>query len=176
MLCDECGKRPATVHITKIENGNKTDIHLCEQCAMSKNPMNINTSFSINDLLAGILNNTPSLPVKMDLLDVPKCSVCGLNFNQFRQTGRFGCSNCYKVFGGRLNPIFQRLHGNISHTGKIPIRAGGSMRKVREIEKLRSELSNVIKNEEYERAAEIRDRIRELEKEGRGDENEKLDN
>lgn len=69
MLCDECGKRPATVHITKIENGKKTDIHLCEQCAVSKGPLSINTSFSINDLLTGILNNAAYLPIKVDFLE-----------------------------------------------------------------------------------------------------------
>ena len=169
MLCDECRKRPATVHITKIENGKKTDFHLCEQCAVSKSPLAINTSFSINDLLTGILNNAASLPIKVDFLEDLKCSVCGLNYNHFRETGRFGCSNCYKSFGERLNPLFRRLHGNISHTGKIPVRAGGNMRTVREIEKLKIELSSVIKNEEYEKAAEIRDKIKELERVKKGE-------
>ena len=150
MLCDECGKRPANVHITKIENGKKTDFHLCEQCAVNKGALGINTSFSVNDLLTGILNNVSSFPVKMDFVDEPKCSICGLTYSKFRETGRFGCSNCYDVFGQRLNPLFQRLHGNINHIGKIPARAGGSIRKIRELERLKSELSNMVKMEEYE--------------------------
>lgn len=169
MLCEECGKKPATVHITKIENGKKTDIHLCEQCALSKNPFVINTSFSINDLLTGMLNNAASLPIKVDFLDDPKCSVCGLNYSHFRETGRFGCSNCYKSFGERLNPLFRRLHGNISHTGKIPVRTGGKLQKARDIEKLKAELAAAVKNEEYEKAAEIRDKIRELDKINKGE-------
>lgn len=169
MLCDECGKNPANVHITKIVNGVKTDTHLCEECAMKMNPLNIDTSFSINDLLTGIMNNFAPSPVKMDVLEEPKCSVCGLRHSQFRKTGRFGCSNCYKTFGDRLNPLFKRLHGNISHTGKIPERTGMGMRQAREIEKLKIELSISIKNEEYEKAAEIRDRIRELEKQNKGE-------
>lgn len=170
MLCDDCGKRVATVHITKIENGKKSDFHLCEQCAMSKNSISINTSFSINDLLTGILNNTDYFPIKVDFLEELKCSVCGLSYKRFRETGRFGCSNCYKTFGDRLNPLFRRLHGNISHLGKIPVRAGGKMKKVREIEKLKAALNFAVKNEEYEKAAEIRDRIRELDKINKGEE------
>ncbi len=164
MLCDDCGKRVATVHITKIENGEKTDYHFCEQCALTKNPISINTSFSINDLLTGILNNTNYFPIKLDFSEELKCSVCGLSYSRFKETGRFGCSNCYKTFGDRLNPLFRRLHGNIGHLGKIPVRTGSKMKKAREIEKLRAALSSAIKSEEYEKAAEIRDKIREMDK------------
>ncbi len=170
MLCDNCGKRVATVHITKIENGKKTDFHLCEQCAMSKNAVSINTSFSISDLLTGILNNTEYFPLKFDFQEELKCPVCGLSYSRFRETGRFGCSNCYKAFGDRLNPLFRRLHGNINHLGKIPVRSGGKMKKVREIEKLKIALNFAVKNEEYEKAAEIRDRIKELDRISKGEE------
>ncbi len=164
MLCDDCGKRVATVHITKIQNGKKTDFHLCEQCAMSKNPISISTSFSINDILTGILNNADYFPMKFDFAEELKCSVCGLTYSRFRETGRFGCGNCYKTFGDKLNPLFRRLHGNISHFGKIPVRTGSKMKQAREIEKLKAALSNAVKNEEYEKAADIRDRIRELDR------------
>lgn len=31
MMCQECGQRPATLHFTKIVNGDKTEFHLCER-------------------------------------------------------------------------------------------------------------------------------------------------
>lgn len=164
MICSECGKRPATVHITKIENGKKSDMHLCEQCALAKGALNFNTGFSINDLLTGILNNGDALPIKMDFMDDPVCPVCGIKYSRFRETGRFGCGSCYKTFGDRLIPLFRRIHGNINHTGKIPGRAGVRLKAVREMEILKTELTNAIKNEEYEKAAEIRDKIRALDK------------
>lgn len=164
MICSECGKRPATVHITKIENGKKSDMHLCEQCALAKGALNFNTGFSINDLLTGILNNGAALPIKMDFMDDPVCPVCGIKYSRFRETGRFGCGSCYKTFGDRLIPLFRRIHGNINHTGKIPGRAGVRLKAVREMEILKTELTNAIKNEEYEKAAEIRDKIRALDK------------
>jgi protein arginine kinase activator len=162
MQCDECGKRPATVHITKIENGKKTDRHLCEQCAAENNGISFNTTFSINDILTGLMNPGGVLPFKMDVVKDVKCDVCGLSYNRFRETGRFGCSHCYKVFGDKLNPLFKKLHGNINHTGKIPNKAGGRMKVAKEIERLKQQLHTAVANEEYEKAAEIRDRIREL--------------
>jgi protein arginine kinase activator len=169
MLCDECAKRPATVHITKVENGKKTDIHLCEQCAMQKNLFSLSTSFSVNDLLAGLLNSGGAALKKADMVNDIKCDVCGLSYSKFKETGRFGCGNCYKVFGERLNPLFKKVHGNTNHTGKIPNRAGGRIKELREIEKLKRQLDEAIGNEEYEKAAAIRDKIREINKAGKGE-------
>lgn len=162
MQCDECGKKPASVHITKVENGKKTDMHLCEQCAMQKNAIGFNMTFSVNDLLAGLINSGSVLPFKVDIVQNPTCSTCGLSYNQFRETGKFGCGNCYKEFGEKLNPILRKVQGNVNHTGKIPVKAGTKLKRVREIEKLKQELSAAITNEEYEKAAELRDKIKEL--------------
>lgn len=169
MICEECGKRPASVHITKVENGKKSDMHLCEQCAMQKNLLGISTSFSINDLLTGLLNSSGVQPIKMDMVKELKCDVCGLSYGKFRETGRFGCSNCYEVFGEKLNPLFKKVHGNTNHTGKIPNRAGGRIKMLRETEKLKQELDEAIRNEEYEKAATIRDKIREINKTEKGE-------
>lgn len=169
MQCDECGKRPATVHITKIENGKKTERHLCEQCAVENNALSINTTFSINDILTGLMNTGNVLPLKKDMAKELKCEVCGLSYSRFKETGRFGCSHCYEVFGDRLDPLFKKLHGNTGHIGKIPNRAGGRIRLAREIDKLKQELNAAISSEEYERAAEIRDRIRALSSKEQGE-------
>lgn len=169
MICDECGKRPAAVHITKVENGKKSDIHLCEQCAMQKNLLSLSTSFSVNDLLAGLLNSGGASQVKAEMVNEVKCNVCGLSYGKFRETGRFGCGNCYKVFGERLNPLFKKVHGNTSHTGKIPNRAGGRIKVLREVERLKQQLDEAIRNEEYEKAADLRDKIRDLNNAGKGE-------
>ncbi len=175
MNCEECGKKPATVHITKIENGKKTDTHLCEQCSaflnivVPKNNIVINTSFSVNDLLAGLLNSGGMLPIKVGFVQDVKCDICGLTFSKFRETGRFGCSSCYKTFGERLNPLLKKVHGNITHTGKVPNKAGGRIKTVRVIERLKHELELAVKSEEYEKAAQLRDKIKELSGSGRGD-------
>lgn len=173
MLCEQCGKRPASVHITKVENGKKTDIHLCENCA-SYNTISMNTNFTFGDILAGLINSN-SVPLKIDVVQDTKCNICGLSYTKFKETGRFGCSNCYTVFGERLNPLFKRVHGNINHTGKIPERAGSRIKSIRLLDKLKNELSEAIKHEEYEKAADLRDQIRALSNRGEEEKQNELD-
>jgi protein arginine kinase activator len=175
MQCEECGKKLASVHIIKIENGNKTDMHLCEQCAVQKKPITIKANFSMQDLVAGILKSGTMGPFKVDIVHEAKCTVCGLTYSKFKATGKFGCSNCYKVFGEKLNPLFKRLHGNIIHTGKLPSKAGNKIKLDREIEKLKQELNTAVNNEEYEKAAEIRDKIRDISSKEQEEQNGQLD-
>ena len=166
MLCQECGKRPATLHFTKIVNGDKTEFHFCEVCAREKGesiPGTVN-GFSIHNLLSGFLDleSSPSGIRKKN--PTTRCEQCGLTYAQFSKIGRFGCSNCYRQFHDRLDPLFKRVHGSTVHVGKIPNRQGKKMKYKREIEQLKRELQYKIEREEFEQAAKIRDQIRALEK------------
>ncbi|MDB5085723.1 MAG: hypothetical protein JWN30_2609 [Bacilli bacterium] len=166
MDCSECGNRPATVYFTKITNGSKTEMHLCEVCAKEKGELLGTTpnGFSINSLLAGILNfESQGIPVSAP--QTLRCNTCGLTFNQFSQIGRFGCSDCYQAFEPRLDPLLRRIHGGTTHTGKIPARSGGVIQKRREIDQLRHQLNDRIQKEKFEEAASLRDQIRALESE-----------
>jgi len=63
MICQECNQRPAALHFTKIINGEKTEVHLCEKCAQEKGEMfifNGESGFAFNNLLAGLLNIDPT--------------------------------------------------------------------------------------------------------------------
>ncbi|PZE19170.1 UvrB/UvrC motif-containing protein [Paenibacillus xerothermodurans] len=167
MLCQECGKRQATLHFTKILNGEKTEFHICETCAREKGEMIPGTpnGFSIHNLLSGILNFEPPSQSSLSSKRQPtRCEHCGLTYSQFSKVGRFGCSSCYKHFDDKLDPLFKRVHGNTVHTGKVPKRSGGLIKRKREIETLKKELLLRIKQEEFEEAAQLRDEIRELEK------------
>ncbi|WP_078543175.1 UvrB/UvrC motif-containing protein [Litchfieldia alkalitelluris] len=173
MICQECNKRPATLHFTKIVNGDKTEVHICEHCAHEKSEMFMfsgNNGFSIHNLLAGLLNIEPAMaePSKdtaFQKSEVIQCEKCKMTFSQFAKVGRFGCSNCYKTFGNQLNPILKRVHsGNTTHNGKIPKRIGGSIHLRKQISELKGSLQEFISLEEFEKAAEVRDQVRELER------------
>lgn len=159
MLCNECGKNEARVHVTHIINGKKTESHLCEECA-KKNQTFLNSSFSMENLFSEMLNNafntTTYYPSK-------GCLKCGMTFDEFRNTGKFGCSDCIGTFKNRLMPVVKNIQGYDIHTGKIPKRAGGSYKIQKDIEKLKVQLKQAVENEEYEQAAQLRDKIRELE-------------
>jgi protein arginine kinase activator len=170
MVCQQCQKRPATVHITKIANGEKTQIHLCEECAKQKHisfsglsPFGFDEEpgFSIGKLLSSFFED-PALDYGNRAQGM-KCDRCGLTFPRFSQSGRFGCSECYSAFRGQLDPMLRKIHGKTYHVGKVPHRTGGEIRKKNEINRLKRELQEAINAEEYERAAVLRDRIKEME-------------
>lgn len=161
MNCQECGVRPATLHFTKIVNGQKAEYHICDACAREKGEMIHGNVFSIHNLLSGLLNYDP---VGSKVVAKPdRCETCGLTYNQFSQSGKFGCSDCYKAFDNRLEPLFKRVHGNTIHGGKIPKRAGESIGLKRQLQELKRQLAKKIEREEFEEAAKIRDEIRQLE-------------
>lgn len=167
MLCQECGKKQATLHFTKILNGEKTEFHICESCAREKGELIPGTpnGFSIHNLLSGLLDFEPSSHNPLAAKTPPtRCEQCGLTYTQFSKVGRFGCSSCYKHFADKLDPLFKRVHGNTFHTGKVPKRSGGLIKYKREIESLKKELLLRIEKEEFEEAAQLRDVIRDLEK------------
>ncbi|MFB9329555.1 UvrB/UvrC motif-containing protein [Paenibacillus aurantiacus] len=169
MLCQECGKRPATLHFTKIVGGEKNEFHICESCAREKGEGLPGTpnGFSIHSLLSGLLDFEPGnggasggFAIKQPV----RCDKCGLTYAQFSKMGRFGCSKCYSQFGDKIDPILKRVHGSTAHVGKVPKRAGTAIQLKREIETLRRELQEHIEREEFENAAQLRDRIREIER------------
>lgn len=168
MLCQECQKRKATVHLTKIINGEQSVQHLCEQCAQEKGEFVFNhPPFSIHSLLTGLMNMDAQPSENLLDFTAPKvqCKNCGLTFAQFGQIGRFGCSECYQTFGERLMPLMRRIHGSTQHMGTVPRRAGGAVKLKRNLDELKQQLQSLIVREEFEEAAKVRDRIRELESE-----------
>ena len=170
MLCPECGQRPATLHFTKIINGKKSEYHLCEVCAQEKEEYlpGQDSGFSFHQLLSGLLNfdfdtgspNSSSVVQPQTL----RCQSCGMTYKQFSKLGRFGCSDCYDTFREYLDPIFRKMHGHTIHRGKIPSRTQGELKIRRELETLKQELERLIQTEEFEKAAEVRDKIRDLQK------------
>jgi protein arginine kinase activator len=177
MICQECNQRPAALHFTKIINGEKTEVHLCEKCAQEKGEMFMiggETGFAFNNLLAGLLNidsyqKPNQSPFHQE--EILQCEHCSMTFPQFLKVGRFGCAYCYETFKEQLKPVLRRLHsGNWTHNGKIPKRIGGSIYLRKQIDELKHDLRNAISHEEFEKAAEIRDEIRTLEKQLNGSE------
>ena len=170
MLCQSCGKNSASVHVTQIINGDKTEVYLCESCAREKGEIGFpfEGKFPLHQLFSGFLGISPSVGEETPRKAFQgglQCDSCGLTHAQFDQIGRFGCSNCYEAFGDALIPLFRRLHGNQKHMGKIPARAGADVKVRKEIEYLRDEMQKKVAEEAFEEAARIRDKIRSLENE-----------
>ena len=161
MLCDICGKNPATVHLTEIVDDQMTELHLCEECARQKS-IQMEQQFGLSDLLAGLAEfEKPALQKEAVLL---KCSNCDLTYTDFKKIGRLGCSECYSTFRKYLGPLLKRIHGSSLHLGKSPLKVTKALKKKIDLSSLRYELQKAIEREAFEEAAKIRDQLRELEK------------
>jgi protein arginine kinase activator len=157
MICQFCKKNVATVHLTEFTDGKKQEVHLCEECARKKG-LSVKTNFSLQDLLSSLMaQKKESFPEEVLQL---KCPSCGLTFSQFRESGRFGCPQDYHVFQKGLIPLLERIHGSSRHFGKVPEKIDSDTAKERALLDLRNQLEDAIQHEEYERAAQLRDRIR----------------
>ncbi|MFH1219833.1 MAG: UvrB/UvrC motif-containing protein [Candidatus Eisenbacteria bacterium] len=157
MLCDNCGKEIAKVHYKEIKDDKTVEFNLCEKCAVEKG-LHVSPkkqAFSISNILAGMAEEVGS--------STARCQGCGLSYAEFRETGRLGCSECYGAFKEQLKPLLRRIHGSNVHIGKSPQSSEGMIEKIREIEDLKVALRVAIEKEDFENAAEIRDRIKSLE-------------
>ena len=164
MKCENCNK-PATVHLTEIKNGKKIEKHLCEQCAAQNEGFPIKAHTPINELLTNFVMAHSGLTKETT---TTTCEHCGITWAEFRQTGLFGCEHDYGMFEKELTPLLQRAHeGATHHVGKVPNRRGGTggvpMKKRVDVSKLRKELQRAVEAEDYEKAAKLRDQIREAE-------------
>lgn len=164
MLCEICGKKQATVHITEIINDKTIEMHLCENCAEEKGVMDAQP-FGVSDLLAGFMGfDEEFLPKEKGRLE--NCPKCGMTFEDFRKTGRFGCAECYETFKKTIMPLLQKIHGSTHHFGKSPQEiSGGEMGKEMFVKELQDKLRTAVEKEEFEEAARLRDKIKELQKE-----------
>lgn len=164
MKCQKCGKYDATVHMTESINGMKTETYLCKYCAEEEDKSFVFKSpfYTDFDNFFQSFWESPKLnhPSKVA---VESCKGCGSTLSDIQKTGRLGCGECYKSFRDRLLRPLKEIHGSNIHTGKVPKRIGKEIAKSSEIETLKDRLSRAVLDQNFEKAAKLRDLIRELE-------------
>jgi len=163
MLCDICKKNKATVHLTEIVDDQMNELHLCEQCAKQKS-VQMEQQFGLADLLAGLTDLGKQTKEDISQVTALRCPNCGLSYEEFRKTGRLGCSKCYATFKRYLSSLLKKIHGSNQHQGKTPLKVPKAVKVKSELQELRDRLHQAVIAEEYEEAAKIRDKIRNLEK------------
>jgi len=153
-LCDKV----ATVHLTEIVGGKKTERHLCEQCAQNENIM-IKAQPGISELLTSLVAAHDDAKRTADL----HCPQCHMTWSEFRKGGMLGCANDYVAFDKSLRPLIERAHDGASmHRGRIPKRTGKNFDRQVKLLRLRQDLQRAVRREDYEAAARIRDDIASL--------------
>ncbi len=175
MLCKICNKNPATIHIQEIVNGEKKTLHICAGCAAQKSKEDpVLNGFNLAEMLYSLSGQMGAQEGDKqeqpkdgeEVLPLSVCPKCGWDSARFRKTGRLGCANCYSVFEDIVIPALANMHRGSFHVGKAPGAAGSSGsesgRRMLELMKLQKELEDHVRREEFEKAAEVRDRINAL--------------
>ena len=164
MKCDNCNTKAATVHLTEIKGGKKIEKHLCEQCAAQNEGLPVKSShMPINELLTNFVMAHSGLQKDTGT----SCEHCGITWAEFRQSGLLGCQHDYVLFEKDLTPLLKRAHEDQTHhVGKVPTRRGGTgvpVKRQVDVTRLRKELAKAVEAEDYERAARLRDQIKQAE-------------
>jgi len=176
MKCSRCGNNNTTFHYRSNINGQITEMHLCAECAQKAGitPEKIfgNSVFGNEFFGNGMFGNS------LFGGSLFGNSVFGNGFGSMFDTM---FSNLYRDFfapmtrgffsdfGGFMPAIgpsmFEMFVGNGEEAEKQKVAAApdAELNRRRELNALREQLNNAIKAEEYEKAAELRDKIRELE-------------
>ena len=184
MKCENCGKNEANVKYTQIINGDKKQMFLCEECSekLGINNMNFNMPIDFSSFLGDFFDDMTEKSFIPNLTNSNKlkCTKCGLEFDDFLQTGKFGCSNCYDEFENMVDPILKSMYGTNRHIGRLGNVLEGNNISVEDknddkkenqlknetenkLDKLKLDLKQAIKDERYEDAAKLRDEIKKLE-------------
>ena len=147
IFCDECKRNIATVFLTKMAGSEVSRVQLCEECARK-----MEQTTEAEDNAEEALGGEPLT-----------CSSCGTSFNDFQKMGFLGCSGCYREFGEPLDKVISEFQDASEHLGKTPRKAGEGARLRRKLIELERNLERQIAEEQYEAAAAVRDKIREIE-------------
>jgi protein arginine kinase activator len=169
-LCDVCGKQPAKLRFTEIDEGQiKKKRALCKVCAEAQGLLEPPPvpALTLQQLLAVASPGGKKSAAETATSAAPErtCGGCGLSFAAFRKQGRLGCPACYTAFETELTPLLRKIHAAARHVGKTPHTDAHQVALRQQIRDLRAELERAVRAEDYERAAGLRDEMRAVEKE-----------
>ena len=171
MLCDHCHKNEATIHMTNIINNQKTEQHLCSACAtelqqagkLSPYSSFMNDMWDNNFFTNDFFKNMVYPDNLLKAHQSKRCPQCGITYDEFNRVGKFGCGQCYETFNSEINPLLERIQGSSEYEGTIPSRGTNVFKAKYEVKQVRRQLDTAIQAENFEEAAILRDKIKNLE-------------
>ena len=154
MKCQLCGENEANVQVKQVVDGEMREITVCQDCA-AKNGLNIESPIPmLTDFLFGLGEKGEQKPPEEDRA----CPECHMHYSDFRKASLLGCPACYDAFGGELTDLFETIQEDDHHTGKIP----EGEKAAAEAPRLEAELARAVADQNFERAAELRDALKAL--------------
>jgi len=169
MQCDYCESK-ASVFFTQIIDGQTTKSSLCEKCA-TEHGVTDPEGFLIGHMQPGPKGKPPevikptaesSASSATKKADQPVCPGCGFAFEDLKNTGRLGCSQCYQFFREEIKHNLGGMHKGVCHHGRVPEGMLEAFEKRQHLEQLQLSMDQAITAEDYEKAASLRDEIQNL--------------
>jgi protein arginine kinase activator len=154
----------------QVINQKKTQLSICLKCAEEKGITNPLAGLPeiFGKIVANILGEQSleedDFEERGTRQSSRRCPECHTSLDDFERTGLLGCGRCYQTFEKELTVLLRRIHGSSKHIGSRP-RPRRAIITERDLGKLRQELEQAIRKEQFERAAELRDMIRDAEQE-----------
>ncbi len=163
MICQNCNKNDATLHMKRIINGRAAEVHLCSDCARSLGYGEAFSGFGLGfghllgELLSSGDNGSGSSM---------RCPACGKSFEEIAEDGKMGCAECYAVFYDRLLPSLNKIHGKAAYMGTKPRSAESDSKAEQSLAELKNALAQAVERQDFELAVKLRDKINEISREG----------
>lgn len=174
-LCEDCIGNFADVGEKKTPSGG-TPVPV-KTGPVEKKPAPGDVLKTMMEFLGFVLDPPPGLKPQKQPENVPphiskeflrKCSNCGCTLEDIAKTAKLGCPTCYEEFGEHLDQILQHAHGSIKHVGKVPKnwkkqQAEKDINPIKYIFEMNQKLNLAVKEERYEEASKLRDKLKALE-------------
>ena len=168
MLCERCHAHPATVHMVQVVNGHRKEEHLCSECAEKEHVFQKEQSFFGHGFFDSPLDHFFGGSMLGHLLEDP----FGTRTLEDQGGGQFievspeklpENESSYDRFKESIRPSFQK------GKNEIPVKEAKGEEKMdapaesMELQALRKELKSCVDREDFERACEVRDKIKAME-------------
>lgn len=163
MFCDVCRKNASFIYFVRVLNNKVIRTNLCEDCF--KNLWKDMTFKPLSEIFEGLKPAETKPAPRGGLVGKEvTCKNCSTKLSSYFKEGFLGCSECYKAFAPALRETLKESYGDVVYGGKIPKGLAETTKIGIKLHKLRRKLKLYIKEEEYEKAADTRDEIINLEK------------
>ena len=167
MLCSDCNKKPAVMNVQIAENNKVTQLHLCAECAAKKG-LAFLAPFTLGDVFPHTIRSEH---------DEMRCPTCGMTLSEFKRVGAVGCQHCYQNLRAGTEPVLRQVQKGMQHVGRTPVGHAAAKLPPRTttpadetfsiLQRLQLDLNSAVAKEDFETAAQLRDRIRAMEAEAR---------
>jgi len=168
MLCQKCHKKRATIRYAEVVDGLVTEQFWCRDC------MALQRNASEGFELAEVPTARPSKAsihkaVSRVVRAQRTCPECETRLQTVLESRQMGCPACYEAFADEVPGLAAKIHEAHFlleaplHVGKAAHQTDARNQLRTDLKAKRTLLRSVLKSENYEAAAQLRDEIRKLE-------------